>query len=159
MKATRRSFLAAAAATPWCIGDLTSSVASFWAPRGDRRALIVLELVGGNDGLNTVIPAASARYPRLRSKLDVRKGSHALADGTARGTGKYRPPALVRVRAAAPYFHHGAVATLDDVLSPERLEPSYRRGVLGQGAVPGHAFGTDLPAADRRALVSWLSTL
>src|SRR5262249_46091847 len=41
----------------------------------------------------------------------------ALADGKARGTGFYRTPALTRVANAAPYFHDGSVATLEDVLS------------------------------------------
>jgi mono/diheme cytochrome c family protein len=57
----------------------------------------------------------------------------ALANGGARGTGNYRPPALLRVWAAAPYCHHGAVATLEDVLSPARLEASYARSPLGKG--------------------------
>jgi cytochrome c5 len=83
----------------------------------------------------------------------------ALATGGARGTGNYRPPALLRVVAAAPYFHQGAVPTLADVLSPERLEASYARSPLGKGAVAGHAFGTDLPPDDRRALVSFLESL
>jgi mono/diheme cytochrome c family protein len=83
----------------------------------------------------------------------------ALAFGGARGTGRYRPPALVRVSAAAPYFHHGAVPTLEDVLSPARLEPTYAKGPLGKGAVPGHAYGTDLPAPDRAALVAYLRSL
>jgi mono/diheme cytochrome c family protein len=84
---------------------------------------------------------------------------HALADGTARGTGKYRPPALVRVANAAPYFHQGAVPSLEDVLSPDRLLATYSRSPLAKGAVPGHAYGTDLPKVDRSALLAWLSTL
>ncbi|MBX3187721.1 MAG: c-type cytochrome [Labilithrix sp.] len=83
----------------------------------------------------------------------------ALATGQARGTGKYRPPALLRVSAAGPYFHHGAVPTLEDVLSPDRLGASYARGPLAKGAVPGHRYGTDLPAEDRAALVTFLRTL
>lgn len=83
----------------------------------------------------------------------------ALATGGARGTGTYRPPALVRVSRAAPYFHQGAVPTLADVLSPERLAPSYARSPLGKGAVAGHAFGTDLPAGDRAAIVVFLESL
>jgi mono/diheme cytochrome c family protein len=83
----------------------------------------------------------------------------ALATGAARGTGNYRPPALVRVSAAAPYFHDGSVATLEDVLAPERLEPSFSGGFLGPGAVRGHAFGTERPAADRTALVAYMRTL
>jgi mono/diheme cytochrome c family protein len=82
-----------------------------------------------------------------------------LANGTARGTGMYRPPALIRVSRAAPYFHHGAVATLDDVLAPERLHASFTGSPLGPGPVPGHRFGTDLPAPDRAAIVAYLRTL
>ena len=61
--------------------------------------------------------------------------------------------------AAAPYFHHGAVPTLEDVLAPARLEPSYARGSLAKGAVPGHTYGTDLSAGDRSAIVAYLRTL
>jgi mono/diheme cytochrome c family protein len=83
----------------------------------------------------------------------------ALAFGHARGTGKYRPAALIRVSAAAPYFHHGAVATLEDVLSATRLQTSYAKSPLGKGPVMGHTYGTDLPDADRTALLSYLRTL
>lgn len=82
-----------------------------------------------------------------------------LAKGKARGTGSYRPPALVRVAEAGPYLHHGAVPTLEDLFDPERLQASYSRSPLGPGAVPGHEFGTELPAEDRAALVAWLKTL
>jgi cytochrome c5 len=83
----------------------------------------------------------------------------ALALGTARGTGFYRPPALLRVQFAAPYLHHGAVPSLDDLLSPERLQAGYTRSPLGKGAVPGHTYGTDLSKQDRDALVAYLRTL
>ena len=43
------------------------------APLGDRR-LIVVELRGGNDGLNTVVPIADDRYYRERSVLGLRDG-------------------------------------------------------------------------------------
>ena len=82
-----------------------------------------------------------------------------FANGGARGTGRYRPAALLRVDRAAPYFHQGAVPTLEDVLSPERLQPTYTRGAVGKGAVVGHEFGTRLPAPDREALVAFLRTL
>jgi cytochrome c5 len=71
-----------------------------------------------------------------------------LANGRARGTGLYRPSPLVRVAEAAPYFHNGTVPTLAAVLDPARLAD-----------VPGHAFGTSLPADDRRALLDYLVTL
>jgi uncharacterized protein (DUF1501 family) len=40
----------------------------------DRRTLVVLELAGGNDGLNTVVPYADARYPQLRSRIGIPVG-------------------------------------------------------------------------------------
>ena len=83
----------------------------------------------------------------------------ALASGGARGTGRYRPPALLRVRDAGPYLHHGAVRSLDELLGPERLGASYAAGTLGPGPVPGHTFGTDLPLSERGAIVAFLRTL
>ena len=76
-----------------------------------------------------------------------RVGTHpALARGSARGTGLYRPPALIRVADAAPYLHDASVATLDALFSPARV---------GQG----HPWGTRWPDDERRDLVAWLRTL
>jgi uncharacterized protein (DUF1501 family) len=77
----RREFLAAAAAAPWLH---LARGRGRWLPHGDDRVLVVLELQGGNDGLNTVIPVGDARYAALRPRLAaVRNGAHALPDGTA----------------------------------------------------------------------------
>ncbi len=43
----------------------------------------------------------------------------ALAIGTARGTGMYRVPSLLKVCSAAPYFHDGSAEDLDAVISTE----------------------------------------
>ncbi|HEY3203408.1 MAG TPA: DUF1501 domain-containing protein [Thermoanaerobaculia bacterium] len=37
----------------------------------NQRTLVVLELMGGNDGLNTVVPYADSLYPQLRSRIGV----------------------------------------------------------------------------------------
>ncbi len=79
----------------------------------------------------------------------------ALATGHGRGTGRYRPPALIAVGEAGPYLHDGSVATLEELFSRERLSPTYR-GVHGVGAVPGHEWGTELAEDDRAALLAWL---
>jgi uncharacterized protein (DUF1501 family) len=54
------------------------------APPGDRsngRVLVVLELVGGNDGLNTVVPYADDAYGRNRPRLKIPPASlHKLDD-------------------------------------------------------------------------------
>lgn len=83
----------------------------------------------------------------------------ALAQGRARGTGLYRPPALLRVRRAGPYLHHGAVSTLEELFSPARFAPDYLGSPLGPGPVPGHRWGTDWSADDRAALIAYLDTL
>jgi mono/diheme cytochrome c family protein len=81
-----------------------------------------------------------------------------LSRGVARGTGLYRPSALIRVGDAGPCLHHGAVATLDELFSRQRLAPDYA-GPLGVGPVPGHAYGLDLTEGQRRGLIAFLETL
>ena len=64
----RRAFLSSAAAVPLLH---TSSVSGFlnWLPGGDSRTLVVLELDGGNDGLNTILPADRAASAKARPQL------------------------------------------------------------------------------------------
>lgn len=77
----RRSFLCAAGTVPLWWRLFRNGA---WVPAGDDRVLLVLELTGGNDGLNTVIPADDPLYASLRPKLQVvRNGAHALGDGTS----------------------------------------------------------------------------
>tara|TARA_R110002096_G_scaffold42143_4_gene113619 strand:+ start:37081 stop:38433 length:1353 start_codon:yes stop_codon:yes gene_type:complete len=70
----------------------------------------------------------------------------ALANGSARGTSLYRPTPLTRVSAAAPYLHDGTVQSLESLLDAKR-------------SVPGHLYGSELPKADRRALIAFMETL
>jgi hypothetical protein len=83
----------------------------------------------------------------------------ALATGHGRGTGNFRVAPLLDVGNAAPYLHHGAVASLGELLSSARLAPDYRAGRLGPGPIPGHTFGTTLPDDDRAALIAFLEIL
>ncbi len=83
----------------------------------------------------------------------------ALALGHARGTGRYRPPALLDVVHAGPFLHDGTVASLDDLLSRDRLAPTFTRGARGPGAIPGHTFGAELPDGDRAELRRYLEAL
>jgi uncharacterized protein (DUF1501 family) len=63
---SRRSLLTAAAASP---------LAGLWVPFAGAaeppRVLVLVELNGGNDGLNTVIPYADPAYARARARLAV----------------------------------------------------------------------------------------
>ncbi|MFQ5935492.1 MAG: DUF1501 domain-containing protein [Acidiferrobacterales bacterium] len=65
----RRNFLKLASLAPL---NLTwpTLVASAGKPRWDR-VLVLLELKGGNDGLNTVVPYSEPQYYRLRPQLAV----------------------------------------------------------------------------------------
>lgn len=80
----------------------------------------------------------------------------ALGVSADRGTGSYRVPSLRGVGTRPTLFHDGSLPSLTALLDPTRLGASYRGGVRGAGAVPGHAFGLDLSPEERRALVSYL---
>lgn len=82
-----------------------------------------------------------------------------LATGRGRGTGAYRVPPLLAVRGGAPYLHDGSVSSLAELLSPERLAPTYTAGRLRPGPIAGHSAGTSLSARDRAALLAFLETL
>ena len=82
----------------------------------------------------------------------------ALALGTSRGTGLYRPAPLTAVAMAAPYLHHGVVPTLEDLFDPARLRDDYTRGAHGPGPIAGHTPGTELPSEARADLIAYLRT-
>lgn len=71
----RRNFLRFAAGASVLSGAMlpTASVAWAAAPPGARyrNLLVLIELKGGNDGLNTVVPYASPTYYTLRPKLAI----------------------------------------------------------------------------------------
>lgn len=65
----RRDFLrwcSATALLPW-----NTNLAFALAPPNYQRLLVLIELKGGNDGLNTVIPYADPQYARLRPRLAI----------------------------------------------------------------------------------------
>jgi uncharacterized protein (DUF1501 family) len=66
----RRDFLKGLAAA----GFLSLSPQLAWAAGPDyRRLLILVELKGANDGLNTVIPFADPEYARLRPRIGIKR--------------------------------------------------------------------------------------
>jgi uncharacterized protein (DUF1501 family) len=64
----RRDFLRLSALVPFAgMAGLARAAAS----PGTRRLLVMIELKGGNDGLNTVVPYADPRYAALRPRLAI----------------------------------------------------------------------------------------
>lgn len=87
-----------------------------------------------------------------------------LALKTRRGTGYYKVPSLKGLWYRSPLEHNGSVLTLEDWFDPCRLKDDYvPTGFRGAGvktrAVKGHAFGLNLSAKDRQALIAFLKTL
>jgi len=69
----RRTFLQSSLSAAGLLGIASPSVA-FAAPPGGasyRNLLVLIELQGGNDGLNTVVPYADPAYYALRPKLAI----------------------------------------------------------------------------------------
>lgn len=97
--------------------------------------------------------------------LNIRVGTdprYALA--THKGTGYYKVPSLKGVWYRGPFGHNGSAATLEDWFDPARVRSDYVptgfRGYDGNTrSIPGHRFGLDLPAKDRKALIAFLKTL
>ena len=75
----------------------------------DDRTLVVVELAGGNDGLNTVVPMADPAYRTLRPTLGV---SNAIALDDAVGLA----PELTKLAAR---YHDGHVAIVEGVGYPD----------------------------------------
>ena len=78
MPARRRLLLGAGLALPFAVASAAAAApaAATAAPtaagRAQERILVVLEMSGGNDGLNTVVPHADDVYYRLRPRLGIR---------------------------------------------------------------------------------------
>jgi uncharacterized protein (DUF1501 family) len=52
-----------------------AALANVPAPQRDRRILVIIQLAGGNDGLNTVVPYADDLYYKLRPRLGIKDQS------------------------------------------------------------------------------------
>jgi hypothetical protein len=81
-----------------------------------------------------------------------------------KGTGFYKVPSLKGLWYRGPLGHTGAATTLEEWLDPARLNPDYVptgfKGYDGKTrGIPGHPFGLDLTAAEKKDLIAFLRTL
>ena len=70
---TRRSFLKSSAlvALAPTVPVFVTRTARAAGSEADRRILVVVQLDGGNDGLNTLVPLKNETYAKLRPKLKI----------------------------------------------------------------------------------------
>lgn len=122
---------------------------------GNGRALVVVQLLGGNDGLNTVVPFGQDGYARHRRalriptaqihKLDKEVGLHPSMGGMAELIGEGRLSVLQGVGYPNPDRSHFRSM---EIWETARLDPKdLETGWLGR-AIDAHPVkpGADLPA-------------
>jgi uncharacterized protein (DUF1501 family) len=130
----RRQFLQFTAAAPLAAGGGIETARA--SPHS--RLLIVIDLVGGNDGLSTVIPFSDPRYLALRPTIAIDRQSVLPLDGR-----NALHPAL---RPLMPLWSAGELAILHGVGSAEASLSHHRASELMQAALP------DFPSVDALAI-------
>ncbi len=139
MANTRREFLV----NGLCVTAAVPFLSSFALPRagGGERVLVVVQLTGGNDGLNTLVPHRQDDYFHLRPTLArPRGGLHALDDDHGLA------PSM---KGLAELFAEGKLACVHGVGSPVPDRSHFRSMEIWHTADP------DGPAGD----VGWLGRL
>jgi hypothetical protein len=110
-------------------------------------------------------PFEHANAPPPADVMNVKLGlDPGLALRTRKGTGYYKVPSLKGVWYRGPFEHSGSIATLEEWFDAGRLRAEYTpKGWnppdVKTRAIPGHPFGLNLNADDKRALVAFLRTL
>jgi uncharacterized protein (DUF1501 family) len=112
MRLTRRDFVKEATLISLAptVPAFLAQTARAAAPSPDDRILVVIQLDGGNDGLNTVVPYADDNYKRLRPKLAVEKSRVRRLNDTV----GLNPV----MRDAQDLFHDGRLAIVQGVGYP-----------------------------------------
>jgi uncharacterized protein (DUF1501 family) len=132
---TRTAFLSLAPAVP---AFITRTALAAPAER-DGRVLVVLQLDGGNDGINTVVPFGDEGYAKLRRELRLQTTTLCKV-----GDGVGLHPAL---RPAADLMESGRLAIVQGVGYPNPNRSHFESMAIWHSARPG--------AADEQS-VGWL---
>jgi len=117
----RRNFLTAVGATA-----LLVAVEPLFARANNQRTLLVVELAGGNDSLNTFIPYRDPNYLRLRPSL-------AIKDGIPVSPEVAFHPALKDLK---PLLDQGKLAIIQNVGYPNFSQSHFRAKDIWQSGSP-----------------------
>ncbi len=139
---TRRRFLSALGASAATLPLVT--LPGFAQSVGDQingaQTLILIELSGGNDGLNTVVPVKDPAYRKLRPNIGISSDDSLSLD---RDTGLH--PAM---RAMADLWHDGDMRIIEGVGYPEPNRSHFRSIEIWNAG-----FG-----AESKETTGWIST-
>ena len=114
----------------------TAAAANVPAPEKDKRILVLLQMAGGNDGLNTVVPYTDDRYHALRPRLGLKDVStlHKLDDHVA-----LAPPC----GAIADLAKDGKFAVIQNVGYPNPNHSHFRSSEIWETASDAEQFLPD----------------
>lgn len=113
-----------------------STVPGTTPPAESNRVLVVVQLMGGNDALNTLVPAGEGRYFDARPTLRVPEGEVLALRGNDR-VGFH--PALAPL---LPYWERGQLAAVDAVGLPRQSRSHFAAMDAWWSARPGAAITT-----------------
>ena len=129
MFTTRRQFLIGGLRVTAAVPVL-GALGAARAGSGGERALVVLQLTGGNDGLNTVVPHRQDDYFRMRPTLGLKPGAlHALDDDHGLHPG---------LAGLGQLFAEGRVAVVHGVGYPDQDRSHFRSMEIWHTADPDH---------------------
>lgn len=140
LPSTRREFLHTAgrgigllAFAKYAPSFLTAStLAGAPAPEKDRSILVLVQLAGGNDGLNTLVPFEDAHYYRLRPTLGITKDRVLRVSDTV---GLH--PACAPLHSL---FHDGKLSIVQNVGYPNPNRSHFRSTEIWETASPSDEF-------------------
>jgi len=97
-------------------------------PGGDDRILLLINLQGGNDGLNCVVPHGNPQYYQLRPSLAIAQSEVLAIDGNL----GFNP----QMRALKAMYDKGDVAVVQSVGYPDPDHSHFRSTEIWQTAAP-----------------------
>ena len=109
-----------------------SAAAQNPAPERDRPILVIIQLGGGNDGLNTVVPHTDDNYYRLRPNLGLRQGVIPLNDDLG------LHPALTQFH---NLFDNGQLGIIQNVGYPNPSRSHFRSTDIWETATDSDTYG------------------